>query len=214
MELDENFPNISVKDEILMIWDAKLKEKGVKKPGGAKLEALCCLYINIGKPIHIHVILKYVEESGFTLKGSEPVQVRHLAKQYGFNIYKAGEVYKGVKIPMSHYMLVDILSAHPSHITEKRRVELTKESWIKIKNEYRNRCACCGDTEGETARWNDYEIVVLQKGHMDPRKALTEKNCIPQCKDCNQQYRDKAVFNKRGKVIEFNKKGLSSSQQL
>jgi len=214
MELEEDIPNISVKDEVLMIWDGKLKDKGVKKPGGAFLEALCCLYINIGKSISIDIIRKYVEESGFILKGSDSLQVRHLAKQYGFNIFKGGEVYNGVKIPRSHYMLVDILSAHPSHITEKRRVELTEESWIKIKNEYRNRCACCGDTEGQSARWNDYEIVLLQRGHMDPRKALTEDNCIPQCKDCNQQYKDKAVFNKRGKVIEFNEKGLSSSQQL
>jgi hypothetical protein len=100
MELDENFPNISVKDEVLMIWDAKLKEKGVKKPGGARLEALCCLYINIGKPIRIDVIHKYLEEAGFTLlNGSDSVQVRHLAKQCGFNIYKGGEVYKGAKIP-------------------------------------------------------------------------------------------------------------------
>ena len=209
----DDFPYISVKDELLMIWDSKLKDKGVKKPGGAFLSALCFLYINSGKSVSIDEIKKYVTDDGFVLGGGDSLQVRHLAKQFGFNMYKGGEVYKGHKLKRSHYLLADILSPHPSYIREKRNVELTEESWIKIKNEYKCRCACCGDKEGEPARWNEYEVVTLQKGHMDPRLTLREDNCIPQCKECNQQYKDKAVFNLRGKVILYNEKGLSACLQ-
>ena len=38
---------------------------------------------------------------------------------------------------------------------------------------------------------------------MDPRKSLTEDNCVPQCQFCNQRYTDKAVFDKRGQVIKL-----------
>ena len=210
---DEEMPHLSVKDELFMIWEHKLKDKGVRKPGGAFLSALCFLYINSGKPVSIDDIKKYVTDDGFTLGGGDSLQVRHLAKQFGFNIYKGGEVYNGEKIKRSHYLLADILTPHPSFISVKRNVEVTDESWIKIKNEYKNKCACCGDMEGEPARWNEYERVTLQKGHMDPRLALKEDNCIPQCKECNQQYKDKAAFNLRGKVILYNEKGLSACLQ-
>lgn len=43
---------------------------------------------------------------------------------------------------------------------------------------------------------------------MDPRKQLTIDNVIPQCTICNQQYKNKAIFNKRGFVVDFNKKGF------
>ena len=38
---------------------------------------------------------------------------------------------------------------------------------------------------------------------MDPRKSLATDNVIPQCAICNQQYKNKAIFNKRGYVIDF-----------
>lgn len=196
-----------------MIWEHKLKQKGVKKPNGIFLSALCFLYINSGKQVSIEQIKKYVSEDGFALGAGDSLQVRHLAKQFGFNMYKGGEVYNGEKIKRSHYLLSDITSPHPSFIPQKRNIELTEESWIKIKNEYKNKCVCCGDAEGEPARWNEYERVTLQKGHMDPRLALKEDNCIPQCRECNQQYKDKAMFNLRGKVILYNEKGLSAGLQ-
>jgi hypothetical protein len=48
---------------------------------------------------------------------------------------------------------------------------------------------------------------------MDPRKSLTEDNVIPQCAMCNQQYKNKAVFNDRGYVVEFNKNGFTEFGQ-
>ena len=42
---------------------------------------------------------------------------------------------------------------------------------------------------------------------MDPRKSITLDNVIPQCQYCNQQYKNKAIFNKRGIVVDFCKNG-------
>jgi hypothetical protein len=60
-------------------------------------------------------------------------------------------------------------------------------------------------------RWDRYNTTVLQKGHMDPRKPLALGNVIPQCKYCNQQYKNKAVFNERGAIIDFCKTGMSTA---
>ena len=46
---------------------------------------------------------------------------------------------------------------------------------------------------------------------MDPRKELSMENVIPQCEICNQQYKNKAIFNEKGYVIEFNKKGFKDN---
>jgi len=74
---------------------------------------------------------------------------------------------------------------------------------------YDNKCVNCGSEEGKPMRWNKHKITVLQKGHMDPRRSLTSDNIIPQCAMCNQQYKNKAVFNDRGFVVEFNKDGFT-----
>jgi hypothetical protein len=57
-------------------------------------------------------------------------------------------------------------------------------------------------------RYNINQITILQQGHMDPTKSLTLDNTIPQCSYCNQQYKNKAIFNKRGIVIDYNKDGF------
>lgn len=212
--MEDELPPLSVKEELLIIWEHKLKDKGVRKPGGAFLSALCFLYINIGKAVSIDDIKTYVRNDGFTLGGGDSLQVRHLAKQFGFNMYKGGELYNGEKIPRSHYMLADILTPHPSFIPETRSGHLSEESWIQLKNDpHENECATCGDKEGKPAKWNKYEIVKLQKGHMDPRLPLTLDNCIPMCRNCNQFYKNKAVFNREGKVTLYNEKGLSVGSQ-
>ena len=97
---------------------------------------------------------------------------------------------------------------NPSFISEKRISKLNLSNWEDLKKEYDYMCVNCGSREGQPMRWKKSQITVLQQGHMDPRKNLTTDNCIPQCSFCNQQYKDKAVFNKRGCVIAFNKAGF------
>jgi hypothetical protein len=46
-------------------------------------------------------------------------------------------------------------------------------------------------------------VTTLEKGHCDPRRPLTDDNCIPMCKLCNMVYKDNAVLNRRGFVIHW-----------
>jgi hypothetical protein len=78
------------------------------------------------------------------------------------------------------------------------------ELWKKVLEEYSHEgipsCVNCGSKEGRPLRWKSTNITKLQQGHMDPRKELTYDNCIPQCQFCNQQAKDKFIFNKHGLV--------------
>jgi len=179
---------------------------GVKLPkfenskGGCKLGyALTILFANFGEFMHIDAIKKKVEEAGLTLTGTDPLQVRHLSTQKGWWIVKEGK-YK--------HKLVSVTECLPGFIAEKRASKLNDENWAKMKKEYGYSCVNCGSKEGGMLRWDQTKTTVLQQGHMDPRKDITYDNCIPQCQFCNQQYKSKAVFNKRGFVIDFCKSGF------
>ena len=128
----------------------------------------------------------------FKLTGTDPCQVRHLSTQRGFYIIKEGRF---------KHKLVNLTEVCPGFIRDKRNNTLTKEIWINILHEYEYMCVNCGSKEGEKMRWKSTEITKLQQGHMDPRKGLTEDNCIPQCQFCNQRSKDKYVFDKRGQTI-------------
>jgi len=83
---------------------------------------------------------------------------------------------------------------------------MDNELWNELKKEYSYEevpsCVNCGSKEGLPLRWKPTETTKLQQGHMDPRKELTYNNCIPQCQYCNQQFKDKYVFNKHGLVTK------------
>lgn len=186
--------------------DERLKTRGVCLPGrdsGFGL-ALCCLAENLNKPVSIEDIRLYVTSRGVALKGGDSLQVRHLAMQKGWNVLKGGQVApNGQKIPRSHFMLLNLETAHPEFMPQVRSCTLTDDEWNTLKDTYGNACVNCGSKEGEPMRWDRYTTTVLQKGHMDPRKSLVLGNVIPQCRCCNQQYKDKAVFNERGYVTDW-----------
>ena len=176
-------------------WDTYLKHRGVKLPKRGKLRlALNYLYDNIGKDCHIDDIKSYVASTGEKLTGSDPLQVRHLSTQKGWYIKKTGKYY---------HCLVNITETYPGFIADKRKTMVKGDDWHCLKKEYGYMCVNCGSKEGEPMRWKLTSTTVLQKGHMDPRKDLTLDNCIPQCSFCNQSYKDKAVFNKRGIVVDW-----------
>jgi hypothetical protein len=170
--------------------------------------ALEYLYLNLKKEIYIEDLKKYVESKGIKLNGSDSLQVRHLAQQYGYNILKGGDNFNDKKIKKSHFMLVNLTKPFKSFIKDKRKGKLNDENWNKIKQEYDNMCANCGSAEGKPLRHNKNKTTELTQGHMDPRVELSVDNVIPQCSICNQQYKNKAIFNKRGFVIRFNENGF------
>lgn len=178
-----------------------LFKEGVKLPKMNSILGctLTILYQNLGAFVHIDTIKEKVLEYGFTLTGSDPVQTRHLSTQRGWWVIKKGRF---------HHALITHCHPIPGFISKKRLSALDDVNWQKMKEEYQNMCVNCGSKEGGALRWKPTETCILQQGHMDPRKDLTYDNCIPQCAFCNQQYKNKAIFNKRGMVIDFNKAGF------
>jgi len=204
----------SVFATISELYAKNLQSKGVKllTESSGFGQALCCLYENLGKPVKVEDIRSYVMKAGIYLSdGGDPLQVRHLALQYGYNMLKGGEInpITREKLPRFSYMLLDLENPYPAFMSKRRKVEASADDWVTVKSQYGNACVNCGSKEGEAMRWESYKITVLQQGHMDPRKPLTLDNMIPQCGFCNQQYKNKAVFNERGCVIDYNKNGFT-----
>lgn len=176
------------------MYNKYLKNCGIKLPKKGKMRsALEYLVENINKAVDIRDIQSYVISCGYLLKGGDPIQVRHLSTQYGFYIIKENNKFK----------LISLIIPYPSFIKDKRNIKITNDSWLNIIKDYDYMCVNCGSEELKELRWKKTEKTKLQKGHMDPRKSLTEDNCIPQCQFCNQRYTDKAVFDKRGQVIKL-----------
>jgi hypothetical protein len=200
-------------DKVKDLYNINLKAKGVKLPGKRAVlgQALCCLFESMGKSVSIDQIREYVLKNNIRLRGGDSCQVRHLALQCGFNVLKGGELNPMTKekLPEYHFLLLDIENPYPTFIPKRRKVEMTGDDWTSLKKRYDNKCVNCGSEEGSPLRWNPHKITLLQQGHMDPRKSLTLDNVIPQCAICNQQYKNKAVFNDRGYVVEFCSAGFT-----
>lgn len=195
-------------------YNKYLKKYGCKLPSETSSfgKALEYLYINIKKENNISDIKKYVIEKNCNLNdnASDNLQIRHLGLQYGFNILKNNDIkiFSNKKIKKSSYYLINLTNKHNNYSKEKRNGKLNNENWLELKKYYNFSCATCGNEEGKPMRYNNNQLTLLQQGHMDPRESLTLENTIPQCSYCNQQYKNKAIFNKKGIVIEFNKNGF------
>ena len=197
--------------DLIADYHAKhLEELGVKLPqlrkanGDYVLSALTLVYLARGYPA-----VQTVSKSELTQFMRQYVpdvndvqQARHLAAQSGWYILsgtrKDG---RDMNIQPGEYRLISLEEAYPG-FNSQRRVDLSSpDYWEQLKAAYGYRCACCGSKEGEpNFNWPD-TITVLQKGHMDPTKALGPGNLIPQCVKCNQPARDFWIFDDKGRVV-------------
>jgi hypothetical protein len=119
---------------------------------------------------------------------------RHLGMQYGYYIEKSGSKVFG------WYRLITLEKPHPSFIAIRRNQTFTETEWEALKKEYNYRCQSCGAIEGEHHYKDQTLMVKIEKGHCNPFRELTLDNVFPQCNYCNQIYRNKFVFDKRGNV--------------
>lgn len=189
---------IKIYDEVYLPAFEKISDFGVKKitrPTESSISqktfALLYLINKINEVVSKEEITKeWVNLTG--IQTNDFQSVRHLGTQDGYNITNN-------RGGISGYRLND-LNVREGFIPQRRNVEITKEDWEIIKSQYDNRCATCGDKEGQPQRYDRTTICSLQMGHMDPRKSLTSDNIIPHCSTCNAQYKDKFVFNKYGRV--------------
>lgn len=219
----------SIHRKIVSCWEQRLKSYGVKplwqtKEDGtpkndimepaninpASLDSkelqLIFLYKHRGCFVHKDVISAFVRR--YKPSAGLDQQVRHLGSQYGWNVLNKGNKVpdEDVYVPSGYHYLVSLDSPNPTIVGSilKRKGRLAAESFEELKVVYDNRCATCGIKEGVIDKRYNNVTVVLEQGHMDPRKPLTIENTIPQCQYCNHTYKDYFRFNEYGRVIAVN----------
>ena len=227
-DIIEEYLNISIKEirvlhnKIVFAYDTYLKDYGVKKLWrddipkdctdeefisliDAKELQLIFLYKYLNCFVHKDTVSAFVRR--FIPNAALDQQVRHLGSQYFWYVLNKGAKVPNAAatVPSGYNYLVSIESPNPKAVAEalKRTGRLAARNFGELKWAYGNRCATCGIEEGKKDFRNE-EIVVLQQGHMNPRKALTLENTIPQCQYCNQTYKDYFQFNEHGRVIAVN----------
>lgn len=227
-EKKESYLNITEKEireihnKIVFSYETYLKDYGVKKLWTDDIPANCTdiefvSYLD-AKELQLIFLYKYLNcfvhkdmVSAFVRKyiknAALDQQVRHLGSQYFWYVLNKGVKVPNadINVPSGYNYLVSIEMPNPKAVAEalKRTGRLAARNFCELKMAYGNKCATCGIDEGKKDTRNE-EIVVLQQGHMNPRKPLTLENTIPQCQYCNQTYKDYFIFNEYGRVIAVN----------
>lgn len=224
----EEYLNISIKEireihnKIVLSYDRYLQDYGVKKLWNNEISMDCSdsefislldakelqlifLYKHLNCLVHKDMVSEFVRK--YIPNAAFDQQVRHLGSQYCWYVLNKGAKIPNTeeKVPSGYNYLFSIEVANPKAVAQalKRTGRLGAQNFYELKIAYSNRCATCGIEEGKKDIRNE-EIVVLQQGHMDPRKPLTLDNTIPQCQYCNQTYKDYFIFNEYGRVIAVN----------
>lgn len=196
----------SYNDLINKYENNNLKKEGVKLPQLGRYSkipkkkedlskkglSLVILYKYRGKYKSVSEIRELWENiTGKKDPGGDSFQIRHLSKQYGWDIVTDSAVeYK--------FCLKSIEKPSSKYIKDFRECDIDEKAWYNIKNQYNFKCSHCFSIENEPLNRNPNELTILHKGHMDPKKKLTSDNCIPQCQMCNLVYQNKFIFNKNG----------------
>lgn len=171
----------------------------------AKELQLIFLYKYMKCFVHKDLVSEFVRK--YVPNAALDQQVRHLGSQCYWYVLNRGTKVPDVniKVPSGYHYLVSIETPNPKAVCEalKRAGRLMARDFEELKMAYSGKCATCGVEEKRKDTRNG-EIVVLQQGHMNPRKPLTLDNTIPQCQYCNQTYRDYFQFNENGRVIAVN----------
>lgn len=171
---------------------------------------LCALYKYFRQPVTKLELSRMISQF-FNEQVSDVQQARHLGKQGGWYILsgtrgQAAPRYLGFELPAAAYCLVSITNPYPGRDSKKQhhREGLKSIDLGELRRAYDNRCASCGSKEGEPSLRDPSRTTRLQRGHMDPTKALAPRNVIPQCDECNRAYRDWFVFDGNGRVTDIN----------
>ena len=142
-------------------------------------------------------------------------QARHLSAQKGWYILSGTRNDNiSLNIPSGSYKLESLKECYKGFTAERRNELFDGDYWENLKMVYEYKCACCGSEEGKNHRYWKNKIVVLQKGHKDPSKPLTEGNIIPQCESCNRPDRNYWVYDKKGRVVSISNEKVIDSCDL
>ena len=214
----------SIHQKLVMSYEIYLKNYGVKKVWKDLSKSIDEMsdeefinYLNVRELqliflckhiqcfVHKDLVSKFVRK--YKHDANLDQQVRHLGTQSLWYVLNKGAKVpdKDEIVPSGYNYLASIETPNPKAvaIALKRSGRLAARSFEDLKLVYENKCATCGIKEGQKDSRNSL-IVALQQGHMNPRKALTLDNIIPQCQYCNQQYLDYFCFNEHGRVVAVN----------
>ena len=212
----------AIHNHIVFCYNTYLKDYGVKKlwrddlPASVSDEAfvslldakelqLVFLYKYLNCFVHKDIVSAFVRK--FIKNAAFDQQVRHLGSQYFWYVLNKGAKVPNanITVPSGYNYLVSVEMPNPKAVADalRRTGRIGAKNFAELKLAYGNKCATCGIEEGKKDPRNE-EIVVLQQGHMDPRKPLSIDNMIPQCQYCNQTYKDYFLFNEYGRVIAVN----------
>lgn len=184
----------------------KVRVPRLRIRGNYTVGALMLIYFynNLGKVRTIVDLRAFLTAHGCRSLDPQP---RHLGMQNGFRFLVHNGIHPRLSRPLrqGQYCLLDLGSAHPSAPFRHRCREgiLTDAQFTKLRKQFQGRCAVCGSMDGQPHFKNALLRTTIERGHADPRKPLTARNCIPMCCLCNRAYKDKAAFNCRGLVVRW-----------
>lgn len=192
-DIDTIFEEIKPKIELLK---EKYDVKPIRNPYSDFGLAMIYLYHYMGTPVKINDVKDFVKKY-HTSNSSVTLYLRHLRTEFGYYVLGSNGVHNDIKVKRDEYMLVSLDVPHPDYIPN-RHIMLSEKDFNKVKEEYNNCCATCGDKEGEISSHNSKVNTYLQQGHKDPNKPMTIDNCIPQCQFCNGVAKDTYNFDSNG----------------
>jgi hypothetical protein len=191
-------------DEIVYMHKKHLAKYDVHMPKRTSYQALQLVYLYKYREYLVHrdTISEFVRQ--VFKDASKDQQTRHLAGKGWYILLKGEEIpgTNGKKMESGYHHFYDITIPKPTFMLEKlkRLGRMAAGTFEELVVVYDNKCATCGAEQGKShPRYNE-KIVVLQKGHMHPRKSLNLDNTIPQCQICNQTYQNNFIFDENGHV--------------
>eukprot|EP00798_Chlamydomonas_sp_ICE-L_P000393 gene393-1789_t len=159
---------------------------------------------NVGEIKHKRELIEFLRHMNCTTTDPQP---RHLGMQCWINFLVRGCYHpaKGRILRTGEFSLLDLENPLPSSEMRHRRKDtaFTDASFNELKQKCGMRCMSCGSVEGGRHYKKPLHVTKLEMGHMDPRKSLSHPNCIPMCNMCNMVYKNCAVFNANGFIIEW-----------
>jgi len=207
--------DISYSQAKKLVEESPVFKQGVKFPNKGTLKAYTImLFIQYeGEVITKQEATKIVNNE--TGKVTNDLQeLRHLGKQQGFNIIQGGEIHEGRKLKRGCYVLKNLTECNP--YWNKNRRGTDNLNWDAKKKYYDYCCATCGAKEGNLHK-NTQRLIILEQGHMDPKKEMNNDNIIPQCQECNRFYKNNYKFDKFGRHKGMTNEGIikeHSDEQL
>lgn len=183
-----------------------LASRGVKLPalqdkaGGYTKSALSLIYLAKDwpntRPVHKSELTRFIRL--YHPYTNDVQEGRHLGAQKGWWVLAGGRDNIVANLRHGEYQLHSLEEPYPGFTAARRAVSADFGS---IKAAYQYRCATCGSQENKPHLHWPQTKTVLQAAHMNPEKALTPANTIPQCQKCNRADGNKWVYDKKGRVV-------------